>query len=330
VKPIKPYPPNPKSSVIQEIDMTMKDPGPKYRFTSDVEEGVNVSNTIDHILRLCTVNIDLKDLLALSPAMRKHLTEMTKTKRVPTSETAGKGVKKVSAVIEGESAEEGVISLPIMETVERSPRYSGALPRIHADIGGTVAIGMMDTGSQINLMTREFWMKTGLPLNEGRKIRMQGVNLTGEQSQGLCEHVEVPFAGVMTRAHFHVFEKAPYPFILGQPWIQDHILAITETGHTNKILIRDFKDPKNRVTMILRNDPESTARGDLPTVVEMGTPTPIEVSAYYGIIEDIAVKPEVFEILEEGLGEADQRPVHTVDALTGLSETRPLSFRRQL
>jgi hypothetical protein len=332
LKPLLPYPAPPKASVIQEIDMTMKDPGPKYRFTSDVEEGVNVSKTIEQIIGLCTVNIDLKDLLALSPAMRKHLTEMTKTKRVPTSDTIARSTKKVLTMEEDISPDEEYTSLPVVEAVssDRSPRYSGALPRIHAEIGGTIAVGMMDTGSQINLMTREFWMKTGLPLNEGRKIRMQGVNLTGDQSMGLCEHVEVPFAGVVTKAHFHVFEKAPYPFILGQPWIQDHLLAITETGHTNKILIRDFKDPKNRVTMVLRNDPDSTARGDLPTVVEMGTPTGVEVSAYIGIVEDIVVKPEVFEMLEEGLGEADQRDIRTVDALTGISETRPLSFRRQL
>ena len=331
LKPILPYPAPPKTGVIQEIDMTMKDPGPKYKFTSEVEEGVNVPQTIESILGHCTVNIDLKSLLALSPTMRKHLTEMTKTKRVPTTDTIGKGGKKVVTMIgEEEAVEEVVISLPILESTDRSPRYSGSLPRIHAEIGGTIAIGMMDTGSQINLMTREYWMRTGLPLNEGRKIRMQGVNLTGEQSLGLCEHVEVPFAGVVTRAHFHVFEKAPYPFILGQPWIQDHLLAITETGHTNKILIRDFKDPKNRVTMVLRNDPESSARGDLPTVVEMGSPPVAEVSAYIGIVDDIVVKPEIFEMLEEGLGESDQRSLRTVDALTGLSETRPLSFRRQL
>lgn len=191
--------------------------------------------------------------------------------------------------------------MPVLEVPTRSPRYSGALPKVQADINGAPAVGMMDTGSQINLMTEEYWMKTGLPINEGRKIRMQGVNLTGDQSMGLCEHVEIPFAGVVTRAHFHVFKKGPYPFILGQPWIQDHLIANTETGSTNKILIRDFRDPKNRVTMILRHDTELPARGDLPTVMEMGMPPP-EVSAYVGIIEDCAVEPEVFDQREEGAG----------------------------
>lgn len=165
------------------------------------------------------------------------------------------------------------MSLPtIIDEGDRSPRYSGTLPKLQAEINGSAAIGMMDT------------------INEGKKIRMQGVNLTGDQSIGLCEHVDVPFAGVTTKAHFHVFKKAPYPFILGQPWIQDHLIAVTETGHVNKILIRDFKDPKNRVTMILRNEASPSPRGDLPTVVEMGTP--VETAAYYGIDEERSIPPE--------------------------------------
>jgi hypothetical protein len=258
--------------------------------------------------------------------MRKHLAEMTKTKRVPTTDVARP--KKV-LVAEEKQEEVSYLSMPVIEASTRNPRYSGALPRIQAEINGAPAVGMLDTGSQINLMTEEYWMKTGLPINEGRKIRMQGVNLTGDQSMGLCEHVQVPFAGVTTRAHFHVFKKGLYPFILGQPWIQDHLIAVTETGHTNKILIRDFRDPKSRVTMILRND-ESTDRGDMPTVVEMSMPPAIEVTAYVGIVEDCVVEPEVFEELEESLAMEDEREIERIDALTGKAEGRSASFPRQL
>jgi hypothetical protein len=166
-------------------------------------------------------------------------------------------------------------------------------------------------------MTEEFWSKTGLPINEGKKIRMQGVNLTGEQSLGLCEFVEVPFAGVSTVAHFHVFKKAPYAFIVGQPWIQDHLILSTETGTSHKILIRDFRDPKNRVTMILRNDPLNTARGDLPTIVETGVPPTQEVSAYAGILKDSLVDSSIFDKVEQGMAEEDQTDVVTIDGLTG-------------
>jgi gag-polyprotein putative aspartyl protease len=326
-RPIQPYPAHDKQVTIPEIDMTGK-PVPKYRFTSEIEERVDTEKTMDAILSNVKISVNLVDLLALSPAMRKHLAEMTKTKRVPTTDVA----KPKKALIVEELRDEGgtFMSMPVIEASTRSPRYSGALPRIQADINGTPAVGMMDTGSQINLMTEEFWTKTGLPINEGRRIRMQGVNLTGDQSMGLCEHVEVPFGGVMTRAHFHVFKKGPYPFILGQPWIQDHLIAITETGHTNKILIRDFRDPTSRVTMILRNDVENESRGDLPTIVEMSMPPLAEVSAYIGIVEDCVVEPEVFEELEESLAMEDEREIQRIDALTGKTEEHSASFRRPL
>jgi hypothetical protein len=318
-----------KPVTIPEIDMTGKSVA-KYRFTSEVEEKVDTEKAMDAILAGVKLSVNLVDLLALSPAMRKHLAEMTKTKRVPTTEVARP--KKVLAMREEEEEEEErlYLSMPVIEACARSPRYSGALPRVQAEINGAPAVGMMDTGSQINLMTEEFWIKTGLPINEGRRIRMQGVNLTGDQSMGLCEHVEVPFAGVTTRAHFHVFKKGPYPFILGQPWIQDHVIAVTETGLTNKILIRDFRDPKNRVTMILRNDVENVGRGDLPTVVEMSMPPVAELSAYIGVVEDCVVEPGVFEELEESLAMEDEREIHRIDALTGKKEERSASFGRQL
>lgn len=199
------------SMPVPEIDMTSKRSAPTMRFTSDVEDSIDIEGAVNHIFDEIKLSMNLTHLLALSPAMRKHLAEITKTKRVPTTNVSRE--KKVMAMFEGGDDETTFNSLPIIETAERLPRYSGSLPKVQAEINGALAVGMLDTGSQINLMTEEFWMKTGLPINEGRKIRMQGVNLTGDQSIGLCELVEVPFAGVTTRAHFHVFRKAPYPFI---------------------------------------------------------------------------------------------------------------------
>jgi hypothetical protein len=302
-----------KPPIVPEIDMTMKEPGAKYRFTSDVEEKVDIETTLDKLLGQIKVEVSFVDLMALSPVLRKRISEQTKTKRVPTD--ISKASQKSMVYVEGE--EPLYISMPIVEAVERTPKYSGALPKIQAEIGGVLATGMLDSGSQINLMTEEFWSKTGLPINEGKKIRMQGVNLMGEQSIGLCEYVEVPFAGVSTVAHFHVFKKAPYSFIVGQPWIQDHLILSTETGTSHKILIRDFRDPKNRVTMILRNDPLNSARGDLPTVVETGMPPVQEVSAFYGIMQDSLVDPSIFDKVEKGMAEEDQTNVVTIDGLTG-------------
>jgi hypothetical protein len=324
--PASPKPPA-KPVSIPEIDMTNKEPGPKYRFTSDVEESVNVDKTIERIFGEVKLTVGLTELLALSPAMRKRLAEMTKTKRVPTTDYVSKA-KKVTIAEEAPDEDEVYVSTNLVQ-VERNPRYSAALPRVQTEVNGASGIGMMDTGSQINIMTEEFWMKTSLPINEGRKIKMQGVNLIGDQSIGLCEGVEVPFGGVTTRAHFHVFKKAPYNFILGQPWIQDHLLAVTETGHVNKILIRDFRDPRNRVTIVLRNDPENVSRGDMPTVLELSMP-PIEVASYAGLLEDCKVDEEVFDELEQTLARADEREIPRIDALTGKKEERAPSFRRQL
>jgi len=95
VKPANPFAPLPKPVSIPEINMTTKEPGPKCRFTSDMEESVNIDQTIERIFGEVKLTVGLSELLALSPAMCKRLAEMTKTKRVPTTDYVPK-TKKVS------------------------------------------------------------------------------------------------------------------------------------------------------------------------------------------------------------------------------------------
>ncbi|KAG8754624.1 hypothetical protein FRC14_004883 [Serendipita sp. 396] len=83
---------------------------------------------------------------------------------------------------------------------------------------------------------------------------MRGVSLTEERSIGVCEMVDVPMGGITTLAHFYIFLKSPFDFILGQPWIRDHLIAQTETGTVSKMMIRNFLNPSQCVTIILQNE----------------------------------------------------------------------------
>ncbi|KAG8754623.1 hypothetical protein FRC14_004882 [Serendipita sp. 396] len=65
--------------------MTSKESGPKYRYTSEVEDAHDADKICDKIFGQVTVTVPLLELLSLSPHMRKQIAEITKTKRMPTS-----------------------------------------------------------------------------------------------------------------------------------------------------------------------------------------------------------------------------------------------------
>ena len=244
---------------IPEIDMTSKDTA-RFRLASEIEETRDAEAICNDVYKQVVVSVPFLDLLALSPPMRARITDMTRKKRVPTMTTSKPTtVARTTAAIvteDGGKWEDGeiVVAATTIMDPNRRPRYSAKLPKLSCEIGNVSAIGLLDSGSQINLMTEEFWARTGLPINSTRKISMQGVSLSTERSLGVCENVPIPMGNCITRAHIHVFEKGPFSFLLGQPWIQDHLIAHTESGSVAKALIRDFVDPANRVTIVLRND----------------------------------------------------------------------------
>lgn len=81
-----PVPPIAKIPSVPEIDMTSSKRAPSVmRFTSEIEEMIDVEGAVHHILDDIRLSVNLTQLLALSPAMRKHLSDITKTKRVPTT-----------------------------------------------------------------------------------------------------------------------------------------------------------------------------------------------------------------------------------------------------
>lgn len=46
----------------------------------------------------------------------------------------------------------------------------------------------------------------------------------------------------------------PFVILLGQAWLQDHLVAMTENGDVSKVLIWDFHNPEIRVSVVLHTD----------------------------------------------------------------------------
>ncbi|KAG9052021.1 hypothetical protein FS842_010624 [Serendipita sp. 407] len=231
--------------------------GPQYRYSSTVEEEVDTEKVISRVFKNSRIELTLDELLALAPSLRKKVSENTKVKRVP--------ITMVKAnVVSGDFEEDGdYLVAPAMLT--REARYTAPLPQVEAIINGQERKrGLLDSGSQLNLMSKDLYESLGLPINQEATINMRGVNLQAMKSIGICENVELRFGNVQTVAHFHVFEKTPYPFLLGQPWILDHVAAISEEEDGTHVQVKDFYNPTKKVSILTWNDYYKRKPGDNP------------------------------------------------------------------
>ncbi|KAE8210185.1 hypothetical protein CF326_g10043, partial [Tilletia indica] len=89
--------------------------------------------------------------------------------------------------------------------------------KVQAKVGEHTITAILDTGSEINVISRAACNKLGPALSPfGGAMR----NADGRLSpmNHLCPNVDIEVEGVRTRTHLHVLDGPPYELLLGRPW----------------------------------------------------------------------------------------------------------------
>jgi Aspartyl protease len=215
---------------------------PTYRYTSGVEDLVDVDALLAKFMKMpVPPTITMGELLGSSPALKRGLVEMIKTKRVPVGET-----KKVADV-----PRDVVVSAPV---VLREPSYSSPLPRVKVTVNGVSTVALIDTGSEINIATAAFQERANIPVNEDFTISTRGMHGQAGKSMGCCESLVIRFGNISTLGHYHVFPTAPFDILCGQPFLKNHLSLLTEDGENSKMTLKDFFDETKKVTIIIRSE----------------------------------------------------------------------------
>lgn len=106
--------------------------------------------------------------------------------------------------------------------------------RFEARLGGHKVVFMIDTGSELNLISESFYRKTSLPMElDGVRWSLKGVNGDAVPLVGLLRNVEVEVGGHRFDHHFFVSSEGTgnQDVILGQPWL---IWYSANIGYTRK------------------------------------------------------------------------------------------------
>ncbi|KAJ7174020.1 hypothetical protein C8R43DRAFT_943648 [Mycena crocata] len=211
---------------------------PKARNTnrqSELSAEVNHDSVIHKVLD-SEVTLSVKDVLGASRELSSALLEMIKVKN--------QGTHKVGLSLEGETCTSKWIN-DLDDTVvaqTRIPRSRGMLIDIELECDGRKLMGIIDTGSQLNIVREDIaQMFIRKPIDLHRSIKMNDANGGEGQLKGLISNVTFRCGAVDTSANLFVGEKSPFTLLLGRPWQRGNRVSIAEHNDGTYLV---FKDPE--------------------------------------------------------------------------------------
>ena len=122
-------------------------------------------------------------------------------------------------------------------------RTRGVLIKLHMECDGVPITAIVDTGSQLNIVSKAMW-KSAIkrPMDIAKSLAMNDANGGEGILRGLVQHVPLSCGNVVTEANLYVGEHVPFQLLLGRPWQRGNFVSIDERLEGTYLL---FKDPKN-------------------------------------------------------------------------------------
>jgi hypothetical protein len=234
-----------------------------YHFTSTVQDMVDGDVVQAKILETL-ITLPLKEIIGISADLQKRFAGLTKTRREYSTKTViaepmDDHYENDSAYItelfeDGEDGHEcnyedeqestySTVHLSYGKDEDLDSvllRYSSAVKVVASPLfamttgrfGGTIAgqdvTFMVDSGSELNLMSEDLHGRTGVPIDlDGARWSLKGINGGAVPLVGCCREVPVSIGGHRFDHHFFVnSETGKQDVILGQPWLQWYTAAL--------------------------------------------------------------------------------------------------------
>jgi hypothetical protein len=101
------------------------------------------------------------------------------------------------------------------------PHWARATTETPVRIGNVPepVVALLDHGSEINLMSMDFYKKSRWPINTKHGWKIRAATRATEELHGACPNVWVNIGDVEIDQHFFVQETSSHPIILGEPYI---------------------------------------------------------------------------------------------------------------
>ena len=134
----------------------------------------------------------------------------------------------------------------------------GLLIKLKMDCDGIPLTAIIDTGSQLNIVSQEACnTKIRRAIDRRSKVVMNDANGGGRSLEGLVENVPLNCGGLLTSASLHVGSHVPFELLLGRPWQRGNYVSIDERSDGTYLLFKDPEDMEERYEILVQPDDQS-------------------------------------------------------------------------
>ncbi|TCD60494.1 hypothetical protein EIP91_009969 [Steccherinum ochraceum] len=107
---------------------------------------------------------------------------------------------------------------------------------------------VVDTGSEINVVSTAVWKKLRVPLDRKAAITLKDANGGLLRLDGLIRNIRLQYGEIETFADFYVSSKAPFAGLLGLPWMSQNSISV-KMDPTGEVEIRFCEKPEEIVIL---------------------------------------------------------------------------------
>jgi len=240
-----PAPPQPTTPPVASTSKGKEKDTPAFKFRSPIDDTTAAQRIIDHLLSL-PVTLAAKDLIAISPAVQKDLRQLVTAKRVESASS-----NEVSAT-ETEPPEDDPIDVLMATT-----KPIETLRVVDGTFSGSVKCEcVVDNGSQIIVIRKDKWERTGSGYSASRRIMMETANGTSNWTLGITENLTLTIGGLPVQVQAYIVEDAPYEVLLGRPFFT--LLSAVTRDYPNGNQDITITCPESKTSAVLVTRPRSS------------------------------------------------------------------------
>lgn len=231
------------------------------------------------------ITVRVGDLLALSKELSGHMIDKIKPKTT-------RLIAPPSASNVQTSFVNGITKPPIAKKVYDEERGELIELRMqyHDDEETRLITAIIDTGSQLNIISREACEKIiQRPIDNQRQTSMADANGGQETLDGIVADVPLHCGEVFTAADLWVGDHVPFHLLLGRPWQKKNYVSIDERRNGTYLVFKDTKsptlDPRFEILVAVNKNPppNNLKQNKVPPVWKTVSPPPV---SYYTKSDD--------------------------------------------
>jgi hypothetical protein len=191
---------------------------PTYRLKSDIEQATDLRKVLEEKILDSHVDLTLRELLGIAKReFHDTIVDLIKRKRQQSDEEEA----RTNTITMAKANEESGGGEKVVGSHFSRPHWARATTETPVKVGDgkESVVALIDHGSEINLMSTEFYKQGRWPINTNHGWKVRAATKATEDLYGACPNVKVTIGDVEIDQHFFVQDSASHEVILGQPYI---------------------------------------------------------------------------------------------------------------